>query len=71
MALPRALRVARAGGAYGALNGPLGIYARGPANAPTDVLDAMRGHRQIDDATTASAVAAIANAAANSHKRRG
>jgi hypothetical protein len=71
MKLPRALRAARAGFDYSAPASPLGIYARGPANAPSDIPDAMRGHRVIDQSNTAAAVQAISNAAANSQKRRG
>jgi hypothetical protein len=69
MKIPRALRVARAG--FTPSSTALGIYTRGPANAPRDLPDALQGHRQIDFSTTASSVAAIASAAANSHKRRG
>jgi hypothetical protein len=71
MPLPKALRTARAGYDYSAPSAPLGIYARGPANAPRDIPDAMRGNRSINNSTTAAAVEAIAAAAANSHKRRG
>lgn len=71
MKLPRALRVAREGRDYRSPDAPLGIYARGPANASRDIPDALRGHRQINHSTTASSVQAIADAAANSHKRRG
>jgi hypothetical protein len=71
MPLPKALRAARAGYNYGSPSAPLGIYARGPANAPSEIPDALRGHRHINDATTAAAIQAIADAAANSHKRRG
>ena len=71
MKLPRALRTARAGYDYRISSEPLGIYARGPANAPSDIPDSLRGNRSIDLSTTASVIASIANAAENSHKRRG
>jgi hypothetical protein len=71
MKLPRALRTARATYDYGTPSAPLGIYARCPSNAPSDIPDAMRGNRFIDNSTTAAAVEAIAAAAGNSHKRRG
>jgi hypothetical protein len=71
MKLPKALRTARAGYEYRSPSEPLGIYARGPANAPSDIPDSLRGNRAIDLSTTASVVAGIATAAANSHRRRG
>lgn len=71
MKLPKALRTARAGYDYRSPSEPLGIYARGPANAPSDIPDSLRGNHAIDRSTTASTIESIANAAANSHRRRG
>ena len=69
--LPRALRVVRQGYDYRASSADPGVYARGAPGAHRDVIDAMSGHRSIDESTVATAVQAIANAAANSARRRG
>ena len=69
--LPRTLRVSReiSLGSHQTQNS--GLYTHGAPNAPRDVSDAMAGHHAIDQSTVATAVASIAAAAANSHKRRG
>jgi hypothetical protein len=72
--LPKALRVSRA-------MTPSAMYTREeydsirvngpPGSVGQDVQDALRGNRSIDQSTAANTIASIANAAANSHRRRG